>query len=107
MTDWNGVASRAGYSLLGGIRQLVFPSAIVALLYTGVGPQVFDRLHVRTLERRHRFKVYASHEFRLFLWQGNDKCVSARANLILQSYSKSLANLLQRHYYRAIDNASE
>lgn len=55
------------YSLLGGIRELVFPSAIVTLLYTGVRPQILDRLHVRGLERRHRLEVYAPHEFRFFL----------------------------------------
>jgi len=36
--DYVSMESIAKYSLLGGIRQLVFPSAIVALLYAGVGP---------------------------------------------------------------------
>ena len=55
------------YLLLGGVRELVFPSTIVALLYTRVRPQVLDCSHVRALERRHRFKVDAPHQFRFFL----------------------------------------
>lgn len=58
---------RSKYSLLGGVRELIFPSAIVTLLYTGVRPQILDRFHVRALERRHRLEVYAPHEFRFFL----------------------------------------
>lgn len=61
------VEPRPKYSLLGGVRELVFPSAIVALLYTGIRPQILDRLHERALERRHRLEVHAPHEFRLFL----------------------------------------
>lgn len=80
---------RSGYSLLGGIRELVLPSAIVTLLYPGVGPQVLDRLDVRALERRHRFKIHASHEFRFFLGaqeQGREKTLSGTLEKPSSSY---------------------
>lgn len=71
-------AQPAKYSLLGGVRELVFPSAIVTLLYSGVRPQILDRFHVRALERRHRLEVYAPHEFRFFLQAGKEVSLVTR-----------------------------
>lgn len=61
------VKSKKGNLLFGRVSQLVLPPAIVALLYTGVGPETLDGFHVGALESRHALEVDRCYQLRLFL----------------------------------------
>ena len=76
---WLGPEGQAPYSLLSGVRELIFPPPVVALLNARVVPQGLDGVDIPVLEGRHLLHIYLADEERVGLEPGRENMGSSGA----------------------------